>query len=675
MAKNGEKKKKSGKGILIVLVLLAVLGIGIWLAADKFPVWISRSLSGFMAGEYIEYEEVVYAKTGKTVSLSQSISADGASYYSEDEKIATVDEKGLITVVRPGVTFVHAVSTVDGVIKDRRIIVDASSKEDLNIELDASCDFLSMKEKANVKLTVTDSYGRDISDRVGKIIYGSKIETKETASLTRKGDFYIQNPGKAYVSAIIEVNGTYFFEEFPVQVLEEEPENAGLSVSVEGDSTRLSVGETKSLKVVVKDQNGKIVTDKATIIYAVKDDGIATVDNGKVTGVDHGETNAHIRAEYDGKVGYTDYVITVGNGGIAARNFVIVVDTDSTDITEGKSKTLQYSIFTKSGVDVTDVMPHNVVVSDESIAAISGKKITGIAEGVTKGIIELKLPNTSEVSSRCEFAVVISKAPTKEVATVKDDNKETEEDSKSNETGHSHSYIIESKTSATCNTDGVIVYQCVGCGKIMEEVQPKTGAHKYVVINRVESTCSEVGYEAVKCSECGYEEMKDLPLLNHTYLEKPIEIVEPDCEKAGREVWVCTECDYNDVRELPATGHHIIIYDDIQPGCDTEGYRYSMCDMCGGANSVVTVPTLSHDYVAEIVVDASCTEYGLITYTCNRCGESYEDEIPSTGAHSWVLIQSDIGGHMYSCQNCSETLSGGHDSDPCSVCGFSSGTP
>ena len=40
---------------------------------------------------------------------------------------------------------------------------------------------------------------------------------------------------------------------------------------------------------------------------------------------------------------------------------------------------------------------------------------------------------------------------------------------------------------------------------------------------------------------------------------------------------------------------------------------------------------LGHDYVPEVTKAPSCTEPGITTYTCSRCGESYDEPIPATG--------------------------------------------
>ena len=39
----------------------------------------------------------------------------------------------------------------------------------------------------------------------------------------------------------------------------------------------------------------------------------------------------------------------------------------------------------------------------------------------------------------------------------------------------------------------------------------------------------------------------------------------------------------------------------------------------------------THNYVSEITTDPTCTMTGIRTYTCEICGDSYEEVIEATG--------------------------------------------
>lgn len=69
-------------------------------------------------------------------------------------------------------------------------------------------------------------------------------------------------------------------------------------------------------------------------------------------------------------------------------------------------------------------------------------------------------------------------------------------------------------------------------------------------------------------------------------------------------------------------------------------------------------PEHTHSYTSQITKEASCTENGTTTFTCN-CGDSYTEEIVSDG-HSWLgweevtpAIIGRAGTEARSCKNCS----------------------
>ena len=77
-----------------------------------------------------------------------------------------------------------------------------------------------------------------------------------------------------------------------------------------------------------------------------------------------------------------------------------------------------------------------------------------------------------------------------------------------------------------------------------------------------------------------------------------------------------------------------------------------------GCNKVCT-----HNYQSQTTQEASCTEEGLLTFTCTECGDTYTQAIPVL-EHVWDqgIVQKDAsctetGILIYSCQNCAMTRS------------------
>lgn len=94
---------------------------------------------------------------------------------------------------------------------------------------------------------------------------------------------------------------------------------------------------------------------------------------------------------------------------------------------------------------------------------------------------------------------------------------------------------------------------------------------------------------------------------------------------------------------------------------ESDGTETAVCSVCGerstrtaGGTKLVHV----HSYTSSITKAATCSESGVVTYTCS-CGDSYTESIPMT-AHSY-------GDYVYN--NDATTSADGTKTATCSVCG------
>lgn len=84
---------------------------------------------------------------------------------------------------------------------------------------------------------------------------------------------------------------------------------------------------------------------------------------------------------------------------------------------------------------------------------------------------------------------------------------------------------------------------------------------------------------------------------------------------------------------LPATAfaqcQHEFAEDVREPGCVTPGMRVEYCTICGAMGDSSSIDPLGHDYDDGVVTkEPTTTTMGRITYTCRRCGDSYEETTP-----------------------------------------------
>ena len=245
-----------------------------------------------------------------------------------------------------------------------------------------------------------------------------------------------------------------------------------------------------------------------------------------------------------------------------------------------------------------------------------------------------------------------------------------------NALGHSYDDGVIT-TEPTCTEDGVMTYTCSVCGDTYTESIEATGhtAGDAVIENEVEATCTEEGsYDSVVyCSVCGEELSRDtvtVDALGHSYDDGVI-TTEPTCTEDGVMTYTCSVCGDTYTESIDATGHtagDAVIENETEATCTEDGSYNSVvyCSVCGEeiSRETVTVDALGHSYDDGVVTtEPTCTEEGVMTYTCTVCGDTYTGSIDATGhTESEAVIENEVEA------TCTEE--GSYDSVVyCSVCG------
>ena len=191
---------------------------------------------------------------------------------------------------------------------------------------------------------------------------------------------------------------------------------------------------------------------------------------------------------------------------------------------------------------------------------------------------------------------------------------------------------------ASCQGEGtrgnIEYYQCKVCGRYFKADEVQEGAEQtYTEITYAKTiaypkhdltktaakaaTCTEDGnVQYYTCRTCGryykYQsgstelQAADLVIAAKGHTLRLIEANDPTCTVAGNiEYYVCTACDK--------------LFSDETAGTEIR------------KDSTVVAAT-GHDYTSEVTEAATCTEPGLMTYTCaNGCGSTYTEIILPTG--------------------------------------------
>ena len=79
--------------------------------------------------------------------------------------------------------------------------------------------------------------------------------------------------------------------------------------------------------------------------------------------------------------------------------------------------------------------------------------------------------------------------------------------------------------------------------------------------------------------------------------------------------------------------HNYVMTDEKEATCTEEGSKTYTCEC--GESYTEPIAALGHAYEITSQTSAACTEAGETVYTCSRCDNSYAEAIPATG-HNYV---------------------------------------
>lgn len=97
------------------------------------------------------------------------------------------------------------------------------------------------------------------------------------------------------------------------------------------------------------------------------------------------------------------------------------------------------------------------------------------------------------------------------------------------------------------------------------------------------------------------------------------------------------------------------------PTCTEDGYiEYKPTGTVAvEPNYKVTIPSLGHSYEKTVIQKQTCTEKGIIRYTCSRCGDTYDEVLAKLG-HNYKLETIEPtciekGKNIYTCSRCEDS--------------------
>lgn len=223
----------------------------------------------------------------------------------------------------------------------------------------------------------------------------------------------------------------------------------------------------------------------------------------------------------------------------------------------------------------------------------------------------------------------------------------------------------ETVTAATCTTGGYTDYLCSRCGDSYRGNYISASGHSYgsgTVTKR--TTCETDGELTFKCKFCEKSWTLTTPATGHNYdMASEQMIVKPTCQSEGVWEYRCRQCSYA-YRETTEKGDHEFYTQFFFPDCTTEGYYVDICRVCGiEQNHVNFDKAYGHDFSGSepvILEAATCTQPGQAELTCNRCGQTQREVVP-TSPHDYQeetikeVTCTESGEKKYTCSVCNDT--------------------
>ena len=249
-----------------------------------------------------------------------------------------------------------------------------------------------------------------------------------------------------------------------------------------------------------------------------------------------------------------------------------------------------------------------------------------------------------------------------------------------------HAYQSSVIREATCEVPGKTLDICQRCGDTKETTIPR-GEHEFST-STIAATCTSPGYTLRECAICGERHIEDItPALAHNYVSK---VTPATCEGGGKTIHLCEGCGSSFITDYTSPLGHS--WDEgtevIGPSCTGQGMTEYTCIRCGATRlegdpaaghvpgeaatcttpqlctkcGAVIVNALGHDYQEEVTAP-TCTEMGHTTYTCSRCGDTYDGAYTDPTGHTpsdWIVdvepTTGSEGSRHKECTVCGEVL-------------------
>jgi hypothetical protein len=575
----------------------------------------------------VTYGEKAFALIVRSNSASGEALTKNLTYTSSDENVVKVSDTGEVTIVGSGTSNV----TVNLAETDNY----ESASESICITVLKSEGNITVKNAA-ATVTYGDEFSMDSLYSFVEIpdVFEFSSSNDNVVTFDREGNIQIVGAGSATVTLSAGETANYkkCTETFKIKVEQAEP-----NLSVEEAVIEVAYGDTdKSIKTTYDGDSD--------ITYEISeaDKKVATVDeNGNITTVGVGTATITVKlAETTNyKADSREITIKVAEANIGDCDISLIPKNGYTYDGNEKKPSVVVSFADKS---LTKDSDYEVSYSDNKNAGTATVTITGKGNFTGTATVEFTIQKAEEAPDKPETEIT----PEHTMKTVADvdlpDNWNWSEADKTKELEDNKP--VKAIAEYKGEDAGNYKTESVEITITRRPCEHKSG--KTEVTNKKSATCTETGYTGdTVCSECG------------TVLEVGTEI-QATGHTGGTATCaggaVCKYCgiEYTGKNEENHTGNTEVANKKAAT-CTETGYTGDT--VCADCKKVLTagteIPVIAHSYKSEVTKEATTKEEGIITYTCEFCGDTYTESIEKKiaeppyiagddGEHGWDVIRA-----------------------------------
>ena len=221
-----------------------------------------------------------------------------------------------------------------------------------------------------------------------------------------------------------------------------------------------------------------------------------------------------------------------------------------------------------------------------------------------------------------------------------------------------HNLITEVDTEASHGVNGLFRQRCTTCGAVFDEVRYGE-AHNYVKTESTPAACEADGRDTYECTICAHTYTDVTEAFGHVWETDGKEI---NCASDATLVYTCKTCAATSSETVELPPHTLEKREEIAPTCEEDGYKLSVCTVCGFEEKEILSAT-GHDFTDECEAETPATFFtdGERVYKCkNDSSHEKRETVPNKAPEAFVIISASAGIVLFFALTAWLLISAGH---------------